>query len=136
MGETGHITDTISQIVHYSTITLEVAGMSVIMVGAVVSSAAFLWRLRGARFEDNFRRYRADLGRNILIALELLIAADILNSLVIDPSLNGLAVLAGIVAIRTFLSFSLDVEINGYWPWQSARATGGRGDRTDDEARI
>ena len=59
--------------------------------------------------------------RGILIGLEILIAADILKSVVVDPTLQGIAVLGGIVAIRTFLSISLDVEINGHWPWETTK---------------
>ena len=65
--------------------------------------------------------YRANLGRGILIGLELLIAADILKSVVIDPTIDSMLVLGGIVVIRTFLSISLDVEINGHWPWETTR---------------
>lgn len=92
--------------------------MVVIMIAVAISTADFLVRVRREGFEASYRAHRANLGRGILIGLELLIAADILKSVVIDPTLNGLAVLGGIVLIRTFLSFSLDVEINGHWPWQ------------------
>ena len=57
----------------------------------------------------------------ILIGLELLIAADIIKSVVLDPTLESMLVLGGIVVIRTFLSISLDVEINGHWPWETTR---------------
>jgi uncharacterized membrane protein len=110
-----------NELIRYATTALEAAGLAAIMIGAVVSTAAFLARVRRAGFDASYRSYRADLGRGILLGLELLIAADILSSLVIDPTLNGLAVLAGIVLVRTFLSFSLDVEINGHWPWESTR---------------
>lgn len=111
------------EIIGYSTIVLEASGLAVIMMGAIVSSLVFLLRLRRAGFEACYRAYRANLGRAILIGLELLIAADILHSLLIDPTFKGLTVLAGIIVIRTFLSFSLEVEINGHWPWESTRLT-------------
>ena len=110
-----------TEIVRLSTLFLEMTGLAVIMTAVVISSADFLMGARKDRFETNYRRYRANLGRGILIGLELLIAADILKSVVIDPTLNGLAVLGGIVLIRTFLSFSLEVEINGHWPWHGTR---------------
>lgn len=68
--------------------------------------------------EPRFRRYRADVGRGILLGLEFLVAADIIATVAIRPSLESLAILAGIVAIRTFLSLSLEVEVSGRWPWQ------------------
>ena len=110
-----------TEFVRVSTMTLEMAGLIIITIGVAVSTALFLMRVPREAFESSYRNYRANLGRGILIGLELLIAADILKSVVIDPTLNGIAVLAGIVLIRTFLSFSLDVEINGHWPWNSTR---------------
>lgn len=108
-------------IVKYSTEALELAGLVVIMAGAIIATAVFAIQFYRVGFDSSYHNYRADLGRAILIGLELLIAADILNSLVVDPTLNGLAVLAGIVLVRTFLSFSLEVEINGHWPWEASR---------------
>jgi uncharacterized membrane protein len=62
-----------------------------------------------------FRRF---LGRSILLGLELLVAADIIKTVAISPTLESVIVLGGIVLIRTFLSFSLELEISGRWPWQ------------------
>lgn len=67
--------------------------------------------------------FRSNLGRSILLGLEFLVAADIINTVAVEPSVQSLIVLAGIVLIRTFLSFSLEVEITGRWPWQR-RASG------------
>lgn len=109
------------ELIRFSIVALESSGLAVIIIGAVISSAAFLVRLRRDGFEASYRSYRADLGRCILLGLEFLIAADILKSVLADPTLGGLFVLAGIVLIRTFLSISLEVEINGHWPWESTR---------------
>jgi uncharacterized membrane protein len=68
--------------------------------------------------EDRVAAFRTDLGRSILLGLEFLVAADIIATVALKPTLESLAVLAGIVLIRTFLSFSLEVEIEGRWPWQ------------------
>jgi uncharacterized membrane protein len=59
----------------------------------------------------------SDLGRALLLGLEFLVVADIVNTVAIDPTLDSLAVLAGIVLIRTFLSFSLEAQLEGRWPW-------------------
>ena len=69
----------------------------------------------------HYTKFKRDLGRSTLVALELLVAADILRSLVLEPSLTNITVLAALVAIRTFLSFSIDVELDGCWPWDRAR---------------
>ena len=71
------------------------------------------------RLPDVYRRFRQQLGRSILLGLELLVAADIIRTVAVTPTLSTVLVLALIVAIRTFLSFSLELEITGRWPWQS-----------------
>jgi uncharacterized membrane protein len=89
------------------------------VIGCATSLVAFL-RCREGNKEQRIGDFRSDLGRSILLGLEFLVAADIVNTVAIDPTLDSLAVLAGIVLIRTFLSFSLEVEIDGRWPWQRA----------------
>ena len=100
---------------------LDITAFAVILLAIVLATGLFLVRVRHSGFLANYRDYRANLGRGILLGLEILIAADILKSVVVDPTLQGIAVLGGIVAIRTFLSISLDVEINGHWPWETTR---------------
>jgi uncharacterized membrane protein len=100
---------------------LDIAAFAVVLIAVALSTAAFLVRVTQTGFLANYRDYRANLGRGILLGLEILIAADILKSVVVDPTLQGIAVLGGIVLIRTFLSISLDVEINGHWPWKTTQ---------------
>jgi len=107
---------------------LDIAAFAVILLAVAISTAVFLVRVAHTGFLANYRDYRANLGRGILIGLEILIAADILKSVVVDPTLDSILVLGGIVIIRTFLSISLDVEINGHWPWQTTRLTQQRGE--------
>jgi len=100
-------------------IGIEVAGVAIIVLGALIASARFLVNgFGGIGFDAAYHAYRAELGRAILLGLELLVAADIIGTVAIDPSFESLGVLAGIVIIRTFLSVSLEVEIEGRWPWQ------------------
>lgn len=109
-----------TQIVHVSTRLLELIGIAVVMIGAAIALFRFFFRGSEARREGEGRVacLRSDLGRAILLGLEFLVAADIVNTVAIDPTLDSLAVLAGIVIIRTFLSFALEVELEGRWPWQ------------------
>jgi uncharacterized membrane protein len=114
--------ETLLEIVRWIVRGIEVAGIAIILAGAVGALFAFVLRRGGASKEDRFAYLRSDLGRSILLGLEFLVAADIINTVAIEPTLDSLAVLAGIIVIRTFLSFSLEVEIEGHWPWQrSAR---------------
>ena len=100
---------------HWTTRAVEVAGVLVIVLGIVTATAAYLARLtQRCPGEAAYRQYRSRLGRAILLGLELLVAADIISTVAIEPTLESLAVLGGIVLIRTFLSFSLEVEIEGH----------------------
>ncbi len=99
-------------------------GTAIIVIGAFGALAIFLWRMvsGGAERSVLVSNFRSSLGRSILLGLEFLVAADIINTVAIQPTLQSLAILAGIVLIRTFLSFSLEVEIDGRWPWQKSQA--------------
>ncbi len=72
----------------------------------------------GAESLSTYRLYRQLLGRSILLGLELLVAADAIRTVAVTPTFESVGVLAMIVLIRTFLSFSLELEITGRWPWQ------------------
>jgi uncharacterized membrane protein len=109
-------------VLRWITRAIEFGGIAIIAVGAVVATLTYLAQIvRGSR-TDAFMQYRSGLGRAILLGLEFLVAADIINTVAIEPSLESIAVLGGIVLIRTFLSFSLEIEIEGRWPWDRAKA--------------
>ena len=97
--------------------TIDAAGVVVIVAGAVIAFVASAVRL-SRRESDIYQRFRQRLGQAILLGLELLVAADIVRTVAASPSLTSVAILAAIVLIRTFLSFSLEVETTGRWPWQ------------------
>ena len=112
----------------------EVAGVSVLLLGALLAVASFARRMqRQAVFEVAYRSLRADLGRAILLGLELLVVADIIGTVAIEPTLQNVGVLGVIVAIRTFLSFSLELEVSGCWPWQRAQVAERTPDQSDRE---
>lgn len=96
---------------------IDTAGVTVIVLGSLSAAMRAVGRLRRDE-ANNYRRFRQQLGRSILLGLELLVAADIIRTVAVTPTLTSVAVLAGIVVIRTFLSFALELEITGRWPWQ------------------
>ena len=109
---------------HWISLVIEATGVAVIVLGAVVAVAVFLLHLaRGGEWSGTYHTFRTSLARAILLGLEFLVAADIIGTVAVEPTLQNLYVLGLIVLIRTFLSFSLEVEINGRWPWQEARET-------------
>ena len=100
----------------------ELAGVAILVIGSIlafVRSSISLIRHRDGPVA--YRHLRLYLGRSIVVGLEILIAADIVRSVAIDPTFTSVGVLALIVLVRTFLSWSLEVEINGEWPWQRSR---------------
>lgn len=108
----------LSQFFHLAVVVLDLTGTLAILIGATYASWQFV---RAFPRYDRSRAYvafRATLGRSILLGLEFLVAGDIVKSLVINPTIADLVVLAGLVLVRTFLSISLGVEINGHWPWE------------------
>jgi uncharacterized membrane protein len=96
---------------------VDVAGVAVIALGiALVATLAAMRLSRGE--EGVYSGFRQQLGRAILLGLELLVAADIIRTVAVTPTLESVVVLGVIVLVRTFLSFSLEVELTGRWPWQ------------------
>ena len=105
--------------IHVVTRGIEIVGTAIIVLGAATSLVRYvLEAVRPTMATDAVANFRSQLGRAILLGLEFLVAADIINTVAVQPTLGSLAVLGGIVLIRTFLSFSLEVEIEGRWPWQ------------------
>jgi uncharacterized membrane protein len=96
------------------------AGVVVIVLGLLLATGVFALAQRDrAQRMAAYRVYRQQVGKAILLGLEFLVAGDIIRTVAVDPSFSGIGVLAILVAVRTFLSFTLEVELNGRWPWQS-----------------
>ncbi len=96
-------------------LALDGAGVLIVAVGAIVG---MLHVLQPHPLGDRYRALREDLGRAIVLGLEFLIAGDIIRSVVVDPTVLNVTVLGLIVLIRTFLSMTLQLEVEGRWPWQ------------------
>lgn len=106
-------------------LVIDVAGVAIIVLAIVVSLGRFAVRLLVAGWSDEtYRSLRRWMGRGILLGLELLVAGDIIRTVAIEPTFANVAVLGIIVLIRTFLSFSLEVEMSGQWPWQRRERVG------------
>ncbi|WP_278263208.1 DUF1622 domain-containing protein [Nocardia sp. AG03] len=101
---------------------LDGAGVAAIAIGALVATAQFARSWRGD-FEPAYETYRRGLGRAILLGLEFLVAADIIRTVAVAPSFTSVGVLALIVLVRTFLSYSMQLELTGQWPWNQRKAS-------------
>jgi uncharacterized membrane protein len=100
---------------------IEVFGVLVILVGIILASLNFI-RASQTDFTSRFRQYKIRLGQSLLLGLEILVAADIVRTVALEPNFTNLGVLGLLVLIRTFLSWTLELEVTGHWPWQPARS--------------
>ena len=99
---------------------IEGVGAAIMVIGGLFAFARYAQQVV-AHASVSYRQLRANLGRVILLGLEVLIIADIIRTIVVDPSLQSVGVLGVIVLIRIMLSFSLEAEIDGAWPWNRWR---------------
>jgi uncharacterized membrane protein len=109
-------------------IELAAQGIETLAVGIMV---AFIivgtsrWIFHSAKkIEGTYERYRVVLGKTLLVGLELLVAADIIRTVALDLTLRNIALLGSLVVVRTFLGWTLTVEVEGHWPWQKGNEFG------------
>ncbi|MEM7146352.1 MAG: DUF1622 domain-containing protein [Verrucomicrobiota bacterium] len=115
---------------HYVMSGMEAAFVSIEALGVIVIVIGVLWgvvgwlrdRLReGVTADDLFQQFRLRMGRALLLGLEMLVAADVIRTVAIEPTLANAALLGVVVLIRTFISWTLVLELESRWPWQAKR---------------
>jgi uncharacterized membrane protein len=110
------------QIIFVISEVIDFAGVAIIALGALIGVCLCARDLlREERTVETYSRLRTFLGRSLLLGLEFLVAGDIIKTVAIEPTFDSVIVLAIIVLVRTVLSLSIDVEIDGRWPWEAAR---------------
>jgi uncharacterized membrane protein len=107
-----------TEIISIAGYAIEAIGVLVVVVGSILSSFTFIRSYRQLAEGAAYRIYRRQLGRSIMLGLEFLIAGDIIRTVIVVDTLENVAVLGMIILIRTFLSVTLHLEIEGRWPWQ------------------
>ncbi|MDN4999364.1 DUF1622 domain-containing protein [Bradyrhizobium sp. GCM10027634] len=107
-----------SQWIHLVGIGIEIFGVFIIVVGIIWSARYIFGRDVASRYDS----YKISIGRSLLLGLEVLVAADIVKTIAIELTFVSLGLLAGLVVVRTFLSWTLTLEIEGRWPWQQDQA--------------
>jgi uncharacterized membrane protein len=101
---------------------IELLAVAIIVTAIVYASVrAALEGTNRETFNKAYDEYKVRLGRSLLLGLEILIAADVIRTVALEPTLTSVAVLGILIVIRTFLSWSLILEMEGRWPWQSKR---------------
>jgi len=116
------MTETLHSFFELAAAGIEALAVAIMLVCIVFGTVQ--WRLRlGKDFDGAYHRYRQMLGKSLQIGLELLVAADIIRTVILELTLNNVLTLGALVLVRTFLGWSLSVEVEGHWPWQgSAKA--------------
>ncbi len=100
---------------------IETIGVLIIIAGSAVSSLRFVLHFRKEPEGFAYRIYRRQLGRSIILGLEFLIAGDIIRTVIVADTLTNITILGLIILIRTFLSFTLYLEVEGHWPWEQVK---------------
>lgn len=102
---------------------IEITGVFIIVVGASLATVHFVVKwFKNKTLLHEYKDYRQNLGRSILLGLEFLVAGDIIRSIAVPPNITTVTVLAIVVLIRSFLAIELEMEIEGRWPWQKKKA--------------
>jgi uncharacterized membrane protein len=97
---------------------LEIFGAIFLIIGFAIDTVRWFWHKRQQGSFDARHRYRQSLGRSVLIGLEILVAATIIKTIIVEPSVEGVSLLAGMIIIRTILGWTTVLEVSGRWPWQ------------------
>ena len=109
--------------VEYAATGMELLAVAVIVIATVVATVAYLLKVAARQADrSTYNDYRHKIGRALLLGLEILVAADIIRTVVLEPTLINVLVLGLLVLIRTFLSWSLVLEIEERWPWQASES--------------
>lgn len=122
----------IQEVIEGIGLAIDIAGVAAIVGSVALAAGRFaLDIVRAATSSDErYRTLRRRIGRGILLGLELLVAGDIIRTVAIEPSFASVGVLGLIVLVRTFLSFALEIELTGRWPWAAGDAPGVTAPRT------
>ncbi len=107
--------------IEYTAKLIEAAGVITIVIGTLIALGKYIFSLQ-PEGKRSYKLLRQELGKGILLGLEILVAADIIATVVTEPTMDKVLTLGVIVIIRTFLSLSIELEIEGRFPWQRQNA--------------
>ncbi len=114
------LTEQILEYLEKAGIAISLFAVAVIIVGFALAAWRYARRFRETERKQNFGRFKIELGGALMLGLEILVLADVIETITVSPTFLSLAFLAGIIVVRTAVSWSLMLEIEGRWPWQAA----------------
>ena len=109
----------LDRLLEITTAVIELVGVSVLVLGFLISVGRYLRHYRHMATPDLVQEFKLGLGRTVLIGLEILVAATIVKTVTVKPTLVSIGLLGGIIIVRTILSWAMVLEMDGHWPWQS-----------------
>jgi uncharacterized membrane protein len=99
---------------------ISLSAVAVIVAGFALASGRYVLRFLKLKPEQNFNRFKIELGRVLTLGLEILVLADVIETIAVKPTFQSLAVLTSLIVVRTVVSWTLTLEIEGHWPWQTS----------------
>lgn len=114
------MTEQILSYLEQAGVAISLCAVAVIIGGFALSWGRYAHMLRsgGLTPRENFKRFKIEFGRALTLGLEILVLADVIETITVEPNFQSLAVLAFLVVVRTVMSWSLTLDIEGRWPWQ------------------
>lgn len=143
--QTGEVATTaITRWVEYTAMGIELLAVVIIVAVILTGTVLYVFRILAQQADVNtYRTYRHQVARALLLGLEILVAADVIRTIALEPTLQNVYILGLLVVIRTFLGWSLVIEIEERWPWQPQRmetegshASGRGSDETHSEKKL
>ena len=117
--------ETVTQWIELAALALEILAVAIIVISILYSTGRYLYyRMTQPSKDVHYGEYKVIIGKTLLLGLEILVAADIVKTVAVEATFESVAILGLLVLIRTFLSWSLEVEIEGRWPWQQKKGEG------------
>jgi uncharacterized membrane protein len=125
------VIEVLHKVIEWAALVIELLAVGVIVAAVVVlaikrGTVRYIFKVHAP---GEYENYKHQLGKALLLGLELLVAADVVRTVALEPTLENVAMLGLLVLIRTFLSWSLAVEMEGRWPWQGRPATNAPSER-------
>jgi uncharacterized membrane protein len=120
--QTGEAATSLTIWVEHAATAIELLAVVIIVVVILTATMRYIYEILAQRADArNYKKYRHQVARALLLGLEILVAADVIRTVALEPTLSNVLVLGLLVVIRTFLGWSLVIEIEERWPWQPSR---------------
>ncbi len=114
------MTEHILQYLEQAGVAISLFAVAVIIAGFALAAARYAFRFREANLERNFKQFKIQLGHALTLGLELLVLSDVIETITVESTFQSLGILAFLVVVRTAVSWTLTLEIEGHWPWQTS----------------